>query len=369
MLIKRKEAAERQTERDYLGMFDFAKGFMIILILVGHAITTHFNYWVFDGKQNPALGLLILFLIFTIQNIIAPFFMMGGYSFRKRSMKICVKTQIHYFLKPYLYVALSVSILSVIKKLLISGSIIDGLKYHALPFLFGLCPGKKEFLGIYMSDIGPVWFLFTFVLATILLNLIVHEKQMWAQILIIVTLTFGSLAIKDVMLPFCIQQTMICCGYMYVGMLMKKYKFFQKKVPVSFIVIAVTICLIAMLFGEIAVAGNRWKLGIFDVFASYIAGIVYMIIFRKLNRYSNKIFEAIRWMGRHILWFCCIHTVFYLVLPWDDFARMTSSHMFLGIGAEIIIQSVIAIAGCKILDAVVKKSRQRKMHRNNLRVK
>lgn len=369
MLTKIKEAAKRQPERDYLGMFDLAKGFMIIMILVGHAITTHFNYWVFNGKQNPALGVLVLFLIFIIQNIIAPFFMMGGYSFRKRPMKICVKTQMHYLLKPYLYVALSVSIVSIIKKLLISGSIIEGLKYYALPFFFGLCPGKKEFLGIYMNDIGPIWFLLTFVLATILLNLIVHEKQMWAQILIIITLTFGSLAVKDITLPFCIQQSIICCGYMYVGMLMKKYKFFQQKVPVSFIVIAVIICLIAILNGEIAVAGNRWKLGIFDVLASYIAGVVYMIIFRKLNRYSNKIFEAIRWMGRHVLWFCCIHTVFYIVLPWDDFARMTSSHMFIGIAAEIVIQSVIAVVGCKILDAAVKKNKQRKIQKNNLKVK
>lgn len=355
MLNKNTSDGDSVQIREYLGMFDLAKGFFVIMIIFGHAITDHFNYWVFDVKKSPIIGVIVLFTIFVMQNVIPAFFIMSGYTFRRKSMNTCVKRQLHYFLKPYIYVAVSVTLITVLKKIIISGDIIEGIKYQSLPFLFGLCPGKKEFLGIYMADIGPIWFILVFVLSNILLNAVLYESKFWVQIILILALSASGLLLKDVSLPFCIQQTMICCGYLYVGMIMKKYKFFHQKLPKSFIVASSIICLFAMIFGEIAVAGNRWKLNMFDLLASYIAGTFLVWLFLKLNEKNGKIFDKIRWIGRHVLWFCCIHTVFYLVLPWDDFARIFSNYKIIGIVVETILQGAIAVVGCKIIEIIKKK--------------
>lgn len=361
MLSARKKLAEQSVHRDYIGMFDLTKGFLIIMIVVGHSIIDFFQYWNFNAEQSPVLGIIVRVAVFVLQMLIPPFFLICGYTFKKRSMKICVKTQLRYFLKPYIYVAAAVAIITIAKKILVSGSIIEGLKYQVLPYLFGFCPGQREFLGIYMDTIGPIWFFLVFVFATVLLNAIMQEQQMWVQAFLVLALSFAGMALKDKTLPFCIQQTMICCGYIYVGMLMKKYKFFEKKIPLTFIIPSIIICVIAILFGNIAVSENVWKLGMFDLFASYISGILFVLIFQRINYVSGKISEALRWMGRHIMWFCCIHTVCYITLPWDKFAALFEGIKWLGLIIEIIIQSCIAVAGCKILDVYMKKVKFKKL--------
>lgn len=364
MLSELKKIAAPSVHRDYIGMFDLTKGFLIIMIVVGHSILDFFKYWNFDAEQSPILGILVKVAVFVLQMLIPPFFLICGYTFKKRSMKVCIKTQLHYFLKPYIYVVAAIALITIAKKILISGSVIEGLKYQVLPYIFGFCPGKREFLGIYMDTIGPIWFFLVFVLATILLNAIMYEQQMWVQVFLVLALSCGGMALKDKTLPFCIQQTMICCGYIYVGMLMKKYKFFEKKMPMTFIITSIIICVFAILFGNIAVSENVWKLGMFDLLASYISGILFVLIFQRINNVSGKISEALRWMGRHIMWFCCIHTVCYITIPWDKFADLFSDIKLLGFIIEVIIQSGIAVVGCKILDVYMKKVKLKKVRKN-----
>lgn len=264
-------------------------------------------------------------------------------------MKTCLKNQMNYFLKPYLYVILAVAGATLVKKIITNGSVLEGLRFQVLPYLLGFCPGEREFLGIYMDSIGPIWFFLVFTLASILLNAVMQEKELYIQCTIIAMLGIAGVFLKSIILPYCIIQTMICSGYMFCGMLMKKYKFLEKQLPGYFILGAIAFCLWIGTYGNVEISQNVWELGTSDLIVSYIAGLVLFKGFMKLNCIQGAISEKVRWMGRHALWICCIHTVFYTVVPWDKIAVHLADKKLLGFLIEFVLQMGLTIGICHLI--------------------
>lgn len=333
-----------------VGLFNMPKGIMMFLIIAGHSLTTYFHSWEFDYSQN--LLTMIAALLNVVTYGLAPmFFMVCGYNVRAASMKKCVQQQIKFCLKPYLLVAAAVCAATVAKKLINHGDMLEGLRYCVLPYLLCYCPGERPFLGVEMASIGPMWFFVTFAFSSILLNAILLEKRTWAQIVMVTILSIIGVEMRFITLPFCFQQTLICTGYMYLGWLMKKQKFFQTDIPTYLAVLVTVFALVFSATGFIEVSQNVWGRGISDLLTSYFAGLVMLPVLLSLNRFHGRLSEGIRWMGKNALYICCLHTVAYTVIPWEKVAqRMPNS--VVGVAIELGFHLVFALGGCWLVEKV-----------------
>ena len=351
-----------QNALNRIGMFDLIKGVMMIIILSGHAFTN----WRFDFQNNTLASILMAALIPISYVILPTFFMICGYGFRKTSVKKCAKTQVRYLWKPYLGILIAIVVAELGKRIFLPSEYWSSLKRTALPYLLGFSPGGREFLGIYMDSIGPVWFFLVFVLASILLSVVLQEKRRWAQIVIIAMLAAGGILLCDITLPWSIQKTMICCGYLYVGWLIKKHKFLQMEYPKYLLVIALIFCIVVMSIGGVDISQNVWQLGMIDLLATYILGVIFLCVSVRINFLTGKFSDAIRWLGRRAMWVGCIHTIDYIVLPWDEIANLWPGNKFTGLIMETAVHLVLIFCGCLLLEYLQRRRRKKVIGRKVL---
>lgn len=346
-----------------IGMFDLVKGILMVLIILGHSITDYFHYWEYENtllipKLANSLPAILTY------GLIPMFFMICGYGFRKKSMKKAVVGQFKYFWKPYLLVTAATALIVIIKKILINGSIAEGLSYQVLPYFLVFCPGQREFLGLYMDSVGPIWFFWVFVTAGILLNLILQEEQSWVQFCLVIILSCAGLMMRNITLPWCIQQTLVCCGYMYIGWFMKKQKMLEQKLPSYLVLLVILLCLIASLNGgNLEISQNVYANGAEDLLISYLAGIISMFGAVKIGYLEGSAADKLCWIGKNALYICCIHTVTYTVVPWERLAEYFDSANLLGMFVEIILQFGVAVGGCFLLNQYQMRKREKASRR------
>jgi hypothetical protein len=185
------------------------------------------------------------------------------------------------------------------------------------------------------------------------LNLVLQEKRNWVQASIIAVGTVAALILVGVPLPFCLQQILICSGFMYVGMQLKRGKVPQQKLPILLVVLVYLLCTVSTGLGGLAEIGNNtYRFGGMDLIIAYLAGVVMLCVHQRLNVLQGVIADGLRWVGRHMMWICCVHTVSYLVVPWDKVAAYFGA---LGLLIEILFSFAFAMIGCVLLEAGIKK--------------
>lgn len=348
------EMIENEVKRNTvnrLGMFDLVKGILMVIIIAGHSVTDYFHYWEYDIRSDILVGSFFSLLSVVMYGIIPMFFMICGYGFRKKTMGKAIKGQIKYFWKPYLIVTIATALLVIAKKIMISGSIAEGLRYQVLPYLLAFCPGDRFFTGIYMGSIGPIWFFWVFVTAGILLNAVLQEEQYWIQLCLVIILACTGLMLRNVTLPWCIQQTLICGGYMYIGWLMKKLKILEKKLPLYLIfLIALLSAATVLRGGSLEVSQNVYTNGADDLLVSCLAGVILVFGAVKINYFNGRVSDGLRWVGKNAMYICCIHTVSYTVVPWKHLAEYLENVKPVGAAAEMLLQFVIAFGGCLMIE-------------------
>lgn len=345
-------------EGNSIGLFNLPKGILMLMIIVGHSINRYIHPW---DTGNPAGVPIVIFMLINLftYGFIPMFFIICGYNARGSSMKKCVRQQIKFCLKPYALVAAAVCIAAVAKKILLHDSILAGLRFYVLPYFLFYCPGDRPRLGVNMASIGPVWFFAVFAFSSILLNAVLLEKRTWAQITIIAVLGIIGIELRDVTLPFCFQQTLICTGYMYLGWLIKKHKFFQAEIPGYIAVIAVCLTVFWGLTGRIEVSYNVWNRGTSDLIVSYVAGLVFLPLVLSLNRFNGRCADFLSWAGRNSLYICCLHTVPYAVFPWEKLAQKMPN-LFVGFGLDFIVNLVFALGGSWMIERAIMQATMKK---------
>lgn len=339
-----------------IGMFDAAKGLFVLIMLFGHSTEFITQYWNPDMQQTTVRMInYFSFRVFSY-GLISMFFIMCGYGFRKKSMLKAAQGQVKYIWKPYVIMALSVAVIAVLKKVLTHANVLEGLTYQALPYLFGICP-EGNYFGLEMDSVGPVWFVVSFVFSGIFLNAVLQEERTWVQWMLVGMLAAVGVCLKDYAIPFCFQQSMICTLFMYVGWTMKKQKFFEMEIPKYFIVLTVAFLAFAACYGEVEVSHNRWKNGLTDIFASIPGGVIMVKLSLELNRFQGKFMQFCRWLGRQVLMFCCIHSVFYSVIPWAKVIDFLDGNTGLAALIAFIVYAVTGIGGCWLVEMIQKRQR------------
>lgn len=334
--------------KNTMGMFDLLKGLFIILTIFSHSSADFLHPW--DVGDKGPWELLYSYVPYKLATytMIPMFCIICGFWVRKKSMGECIKGQFRFLWKPYLLTALAISAGIVVKKLVIHGNIWEGLRYQALPYLLGACPGGNYF-GIGMDSVGPIWFIVMYVFSGILLNAVLQEERVWGQVLSVAAMAAVGITLKEYRIPFCFQQSLICTLYMYIGYMMKKVKFLEKEIPAYWWVIGVAFLLFLAPFGDVDVSQNVWKNGLADVLGGVFGGVMLLVLVLPLNRLRGPISMGIRWLGRQVMPLCCIHTVFYTLLPRQMVAEYFGDRAALGILLVFLFFSVTAVGGCWLI--------------------
>lgn len=357
----KKSTIGRQKNVNNIGMFDLSRGLLMLFVVLGHSVSMFFEY-----KEGDVDTYLLLFPLMIAKilsyGLIPAFFMMSGYGFRKQKIKKCVKSQAHYLLKPYLYVAVAVTIIAVLKKIVMGRPVLDGLRYQSFPFLLGLpCYGKIPGTGLDCARIGFMWFFVTLALAWISLNFIFQLKNEILRVGIVVLLAILGVQIPAYgFIPFCYAQAMCCIAYLYIGYRIKKSKVLLRKIPLYvYAILGIVLCCIIP-FGKIDVSQNVWKLNFLDYIASCIAGVLMFKVLVSFDRFEGRCAEFLRVLGRNSLYILCVHAVEDLVLPWEYVERAVGENAILSFLIVLFIRVIFIFVGCYGINRIMRWKMARK---------
>lgn len=343
--------------RNYIGMFDLTKGILMIEIILSHCVNNYFNLLMYNGGDSLVLKLLLSPLSLLRYGAVPMLFMICGYGIRRQPVKQNIKNNLKLFSVPYFCVIVSVTICVVFKWWFAGGSLGKRLLDQVACFFFGFHPGVHLLPGN-LGQTGPVWFFFTYIFAGIYLNWILQEQQEWVRIVYLAAGTGFGLALTGVALPFCLQQILICSGFMYTGMYLKKGKIPQQKLRVLPMLLVYWLCSLLTEAGGVAEIGNNiYAFSGLDLLAAYLAGVVLLCLHQRLNVLQGALADGLRWVGRHMMWFCCVHTVSYLAAPWTKLAAYFPNCPAVGLILEIVISFVYGFTVCILLEAGMKKYR------------
>ena len=343
-----------------VGMFDLNKGILMVLVVFGHSFSMFVKYWERENMPGWIILPLLLFGL-VLYGLIPMFFLMSGYGFRKQKMTKCFADRVRYLLKPYLWVAVIVTGLVVLKAIIRNKSVLDAVMKYGFPFLIGLCPGETEVFGWYIASIGPMWFLVAMGIGWIILNLLFQMKTEALRIVTLLALIALCTQLPFyAFIPLCIVQSICCAGYLYLGYCVKKSRLLTKALSWKTYAILIIIVVGAFLFGTVDVSQNVWKLGFFDYIASAIAGVLLCKMSVRFGGLEGKIAKFFRVLGRNSLYIFCVHTVEYLVFPWNRLYQWFSDCPWLGILVVFLVRVLIIAVGCIAIHKLVMLSRHRK---------
>lgn len=355
----------------YPGMFDLVKGICILSILISHSIT------LFGGQLPRNLSeftlkdvMLLLFNIVSLGNAVIPlFFMVSGIGFAVTEMKKCVKKQIKYLIKPYLLTA----IITVCLHLCIHycffhyfpASLRESLKLLA-SFCLGLST-SIQIAGTGLFFIGAAWFIVALFLSLILLNAILSKVSgKYAAGLILFLVVCGRILGNIVKLPFCIEQSLVCLGYLYMGYQIKKHNLLSA--PLSPVVwgIMVLLAVVDFFFGDFSIADAIWNMGMIDIVGAGCAAFLVLRLAVRMNHLEFVWLDKIRMAGRYSLWIICIHTVEWSALPWYLFVDVWKEHPVPGLFLMILIRGILIYAVCRTMIWYnrYRKKKRRKQKKN-----
>ena len=355
----KKSAREQRRNINNIGMFDLSRGLLMLFVVLGHSITLFFEYWEIEVEVSLLLLPILLGKVLTY-GLLPVFFIMSGYGFRMQTMKKCAKNQARYLLKPYLYVAIIVTVAAVLKKLLLGRSVLDALRYQSFPFLLALPSESKVPIGEWdTASIGFMWFFVTLGLAWIVMNLIFQLKNEALRFLIIAGLAVCGVQLPAyAFMPFCLAQVLCSIAYMYLGYRIKKARLLTRGTPKWMYAILVMIVIFIVPFGYIEVSQNVWKLNVLDYLASCAAGCLLFKTSVFLDRFTGKIASFFRLLGKNSMYILCIHAVEYLVIPWEYAERIMKGHYVLGFFAVLIARVLIIGVGCFVIRRIVRRKRK-----------
>lgn len=297
----------------YPGMFDLPKGLFMIGVFFFHAfIAAGYSAYTDIYTYGMAKGIVIRTVLILVGGQIPTLFFCCGYTWRKKKTKKAIDGQVHSLLTPYVVTGIVLTIEIVIYYAVFARQELGRrLVFYVLPFVFGTSPGWQPF-GIRIGAVGPLWCAVTYCFGGILLNWILHEKERWIQVCIVLLLVCAGLGLSNVLLPFCLQQVLVCTGYMYLGWLMKKTNFLTTEIPVYLILV---VCLIGLPLAAVSLAVfpyHDYANGMNDVISCGIVGLITLVVTLRMNHRESKLLSVIRWMGRENLLICCAHTPFVM---------------------------------------------------------
>lgn len=337
-----------------IGRFDLAKGLYVIGMIIRHANSA----LIINMAQAPGHSKWITALKLIMVSCSEPgnvmLMLMCGYDFRKKSMRSAVRSQVRFLWKPYLITTLAIFVSVAAAAVMTGGDIWAELGRKALPFLCGNVDGRAYF-GIKMESIGPLWFILVYIVCGIMLNAVLQindEALQWLIVLVLydlgLTSNFGLIGFPDY-LPFGIYCSLRYTLYMYIGYQMKKRHFFDKRFPVWMILLLGVYACLCVLKGHSGV-----------ILLLILALGMLALILRLKRLQKTRLGKWICWLGRQIMYFCCVHTVVRRICMQEVMLAYFPEKPFVGAMITTAIYAVTGIGGCMLIDHIKRRKIMKK---------
>lgn len=300
--------------KNTLGMFDFLKGFIMIVMLIGHTPGFFDNI---DFLPKYVFGAILGLLG---EAAMPALMIIGGYGFRKTTLKKCLNKQYNTLIIPYIVTSLITVILHFVCYYFMNAfRFRDSVKatLNVVAGLFFGAGSSFQIAGHIIPNCGPGWFLFAMAVGSIIFNiLLTHFKgrKLFISSIIVAILGWGLSFLVGSM-PWCISQGMISAFFMSLGYFAKKKKLFTSGENIKR-TIALSIALVVVFYG-LRLVGNGFNMaystysfGIFTIIEVAIVSCFVVFWFLRFNNCkSNVVINTIRNIGRNSLYVFCIHTL------------------------------------------------------------
>lgn len=308
--------------KNSLGMFHAAKGLLMTGIILSHCLQAILSASSPYGFLSGGLGGPVVLLMDLLSYAVIPlFFTICGYGFRHRRLRFLIKSMVTGVLKVYCITALFVIAFRTLLEFLYGSNAVLTLLTVSAAHLFALQP-HVTIHGIDFGDNGPLWFIWTFMGSSVMLNQILLLKKRRHQVAVCVLSACAGLFLMRYYLPFCLQKIFICTSYMYVGWLMNQEKLLEKRPP-RYLAPAAFLLVLAVVLrsgSSFSVSDNIYCNGIFDLIAAWLVSYVLMFPAADLGSCSGRFAGFLSWAGQNAIYICCFHTVEYKALPLMELA-------------------------------------------------
>ena len=342
------------TEKQYkirLDTFNFAKGLLIILIVVGHKI-----FYYDDSVTDLYFGIAPI-MIFFRHGANPAFYMIAGFGFRAMKGKKCLTKTFKDLVVPYLYVMVAYAICFPLFHYMTfrwwPGAIHETIRF-VLAFLLGLPEGGKEFLGYQLYECSVVWFLLSLFIALNLLNLLLKIKEKrWQYVVVGACLFLGYILAQKDFDYYCIPQGLMGAAYCYIGFLINQHKIYaSERLPIICIVLAV-LSGIQGVWGEFHMGYGIFDHGFIECIIAGCSGALILLLSIILGNKKWRILDSIKKVGVYTYWIMCIHAVEMSCIPWYYWSNCMKDHQILAYLIEVAITTVLLFISCTMIKRFV----------------
>ena len=351
----------RATINISLGMFQPAKGLLMFVIILWHTISSFNNFSEVPFYQlHPMIAVPKFILDFFFNYTVIPvFFMMCGFSFRRRPLRYLIKGTPLYILKAYLFTSLIIICAKTLNAAIMGQEVFLKLISQLFNYMLMVYP-------------GAMWFLCVLALNTIILNYVLTLKSRLSQIAVCLLLACIGMLLKDIRLPFQIQQTYIrlpfqisqiciCLSFMYIGYLMNEKKVLTKKFPWYILVLFLLLNLFLFVRGNnhISVGSNLYPNGMVDLIIAWLGGYVFMFGAAFLGQFNGRFFDLLVWMGQYSFLICCVHHVERECVPLQQAVSLVIRDDVLQFYTVFVLRVILCLALTYVILAYQKRKRLR----------
>lgn len=362
---------QRAKFRIGMGSFDFIKGMAMIFVMLGHMTFEYdLSGWIY---RSPVLRALGSFFSFLNLGVLPCFFLITGYTFKRKEADKMLKWSFRNLIYPYAVVGLMGVLVHTVVNIILYGIqlwMIEDTASWLFAFLFGIHdpwePGRFIW-GIHVSVCGFVWYLLALFFSINIFNQIIKMKSKYARFALTLFCAIIGLFLAECGFTFyCIPQGMIATIYLLFGYEMKKMNFFERNLKTQFgvVLLCYIVATSACYSGKFDMAFNIYENAPIVLTGSACGGLVVFVCGVYLGKLEWKAFDLIRVVGVYSLYVICIHSVEYKFLPWYLIYLSMPTHMGLSIALEILLRIIIIGSVCVIVKKI-NYQKYRRMRRKN----
>lgn len=265
---------------------DLAKGFAILLVIIGHIDTIPYVKHLIYSFHMPL------------------FFILSGYFFKnEESFRKAFKKLFSTLIIPYLIVGGIMRVYAMTENTL-NGQPFSWIDLLSLPFVLWKWKGD-------VVSAGAIWFLPVLFLSKLYLLQLLRYKNYRFILILGALLSIWFVKKTGIIIPLCILQGLVCAVFVYVGSILHKYNLFSFKLSWLLLGVLWIGVLLSVRNVNLAVRINHYSMGLFTLIETCFISYLFCATCQKFEslNFFNKFQEYLIWCGRYSLIILCIHSI------------------------------------------------------------
>ncbi|MCM1134493.1 MAG: acyltransferase family protein [Clostridium sp.] len=354
-----------KLKRDFPGMFDVAKGILMLLVILGHQ--KGFFYSTLQVHNLFTASPLIGGYDVVIMGL---FFIMAGYtSHPEKNLKGYLKKSSRALLIPYFLTMIVILMIRIVWDICVGTFDFEIIRSIIFGFLYGNGISGGLLFGQFPAEsIGAAWFLLALFWSGLLHQLLLRIPNAVARALLIWGGTIAAVALPDAwhfQFPWALVPGCTAVGFREIGRLLRIQKRFYQKINWPFAVMAAVLSGALHFISTAKFWSNIWQFWMLDYLSAAAMGVVLLHFYINSGLAVARFTDGLAYIGRYSLFFFCLHNIEMLIFPWRRVYAFASSafHAPWGIAFLIILvgRIVFSVAGCHFIlwaDGQLKKLRR-----------